>query len=159
MTTRRFPQPWSIEEVNDACFIVKDSAGQKLAYVYFEEEPGRRSAAKLFTKDEARRIAVNIAKLPELVGKRRAIVSASLVIEPQAPPLSLSLFRCGRVCPRSKRSGLCRQSLPLSFPQPAAAPGARFGRPLQTNGDGHLLVPNRTLPVMEQCSDMCGGLR
>jgi hypothetical protein len=23
-----------------ACFIVKDSAGLKLAYVYFEEEPG-----------------------------------------------------------------------------------------------------------------------
>jgi hypothetical protein len=38
---RRFPPPWSVEET-EACFIVKDSGGQKLAYVYFEDEPGRR---------------------------------------------------------------------------------------------------------------------
>ena len=63
---RRFPPPWTVEEL-DACFIVKDDAGQKLAYVYFEEEPGRRAATKLMTRDEARRIAVNLARLPELL--------------------------------------------------------------------------------------------
>jgi len=46
MTQRRFPPPWLIAEL-EACFVVIDGAGQKLAYVYFEEEPGRRSAARL----------------------------------------------------------------------------------------------------------------
>jgi hypothetical protein len=60
VTARRFPPPWSVEE-QAACFVVRDHAGQALAYVYFEDEPGRRSAAKLLTRDEARRIAANIA--------------------------------------------------------------------------------------------------
>jgi hypothetical protein len=40
-TNRRFPPLWTIEEL-DACFIVKDSSGQKLGYFYFEEEPSQR---------------------------------------------------------------------------------------------------------------------
>ena len=63
---RRFPPPWIAEET-DACFIVRDANGQALACVYFEGEPGRRSAAHLLTRDEARRIAANIANLRELL--------------------------------------------------------------------------------------------
>jgi hypothetical protein len=66
VTTLRFPPPWTIEE-QAACFVVRDHNGQALAYIYFEDEPGRRSSAKLLTKDEARRIAVNMAKLPQLL--------------------------------------------------------------------------------------------
>ena len=66
MTGRRFPPPWTVEETAP-CFYVRDASGQALAVVYCEDEPGRRAAAKLLTRDEARRIAANIAKLPELV--------------------------------------------------------------------------------------------
>ena len=39
LPARRFPPPRSVEEL-DACFVVIDSARQKQAYVYFEDEPG-----------------------------------------------------------------------------------------------------------------------
>ena len=64
---RRFSPPWTFEESNNACFIVRDANRFAVAYVYFESEPGRRTAASLMTKDQARRIAAGIAKLPELL--------------------------------------------------------------------------------------------
>ena len=67
---RRFPPPWTLDEHNDACFIVRDATRQALAYFYFEHEPGQRSAAKLVSKDEARRMAANFAKPPELVRRK-----------------------------------------------------------------------------------------
>ena len=69
MAERRFPPPWSAAEVTPNCFIVRDANSQVLSYIYYENDPGRRSAAKLLSKDEARRIAANFAKLPSLVNK------------------------------------------------------------------------------------------
>ena len=53
---RRFPAPWSAE-VQPNYYVVRDADGQQIAYVYYSNDPDRRAAAKLLTKDEARRIA------------------------------------------------------------------------------------------------------
>jgi hypothetical protein len=47
--------------------IVRNANGHALTYVYFEDEPGGRSAAHPMTRDEARRIAAVFAKLPKLL--------------------------------------------------------------------------------------------
>jgi hypothetical protein len=60
MPDRRFPSPWSPEEHSDY-FVVRDHNGQELAYIYYETSLRPEVSRKLLTKDEARRIAVNIA--------------------------------------------------------------------------------------------------
>jgi hypothetical protein len=69
--SRRFPPPWRAEEHEGGeSFIIRDANGQALAYVYFEDETVRQMSMKRLSRDEARRIAANIAKLPVLLRQK-----------------------------------------------------------------------------------------
>jgi hypothetical protein len=66
MTARRFPPPWTVEDIG-GYFAVKASNGRPLILIYYGDGIGRRSLAKLLSRDAARWIAVRIAKLPKLL--------------------------------------------------------------------------------------------
>jgi hypothetical protein len=68
-SSRRFPPPWKVEQIPGGYKVV-DATGQSLAYVYARETKAEADTANVLTMDEARRIAANIAKLPEFLNDR-----------------------------------------------------------------------------------------
>jgi len=67
--TRRFPPPWRPDKIPGG-YVVRDANGQALAYIYSRDTEDEALQAKVLTKDEARRIAINIARLPQLLGRQ-----------------------------------------------------------------------------------------
>jgi hypothetical protein len=65
---RRFPAPWRADKLPGG-YVVRDANGQALAYIYSRDNVTEALQAKMLTKDEARRIAINIVRLPELLGR------------------------------------------------------------------------------------------
>jgi hypothetical protein len=63
MPNRRFPAPWRADKMPGG-YVVRDANGQALVYLYSRDSEAEAMQAKVLTADEARRIAINVAKLP-----------------------------------------------------------------------------------------------
>jgi hypothetical protein len=68
-SAHRLPPPWKAEKIAGG-YVVRDANGQAIAYVYSRATETDAMQAKVLTEDEARRVAINIARLPELVGRK-----------------------------------------------------------------------------------------
>ncbi len=68
--SRRFPPPWTVHRNGDAYWI-EDAGGQRFAYCYYRDAQSIGSGRSYLTEDQARRIASNVAKLPELIARQR----------------------------------------------------------------------------------------
>jgi hypothetical protein len=120
--SRRFPPPWSIEERTES-FIVKDANGHTLTYLYFEDEPQRQISMKRLSRDEARRIAVNIVKLPELL---RATQKLQGNIAAVVQAISTGRFRVQYQALRDAQRVLAAH-LEAEYPDDRATINALFG--------------------------------
>ena len=69
---RHFMRPWKVIE-HDESYEVQDAVGLQLASVYFENGTIRQSSTRRLSKDEARRVAAQIARLPTLLRIEKGI--------------------------------------------------------------------------------------
>jgi hypothetical protein len=63
---RRYPSPWRIEE-NTEAYVVVDDNGQRLAFVYFEDESVGQSTMKRIGKGDAYQLARAISRIPRML--------------------------------------------------------------------------------------------
>lgn len=68
---RRFPPPWTVHS-GEGSFWVEDAEGKRFAYCYVRDRTfiGSGNESHL-TRDEARRLVSNFAKLPTLLSQAK----------------------------------------------------------------------------------------
>jgi hypothetical protein len=67
----RFPVPWWIVEISNG-FVVNDAAGHQLGVFYGRAGPNTAGHTGYLTMDEARDLAIDFARLPELLKRNSA---------------------------------------------------------------------------------------
>jgi hypothetical protein len=67
--TTRFPAPWRIVEIPNG-FAVDDASGQQLGIFYGRADPNAAGHTGFLTMEEARQMAVDFARLPELLKRK-----------------------------------------------------------------------------------------
>jgi hypothetical protein len=68
--TTRFPAPWRIVEIPNG-FAVDDASGQQLGVFYGRADPNTAGHTGFLTIEEARQMAVDFARLPDLLEPER----------------------------------------------------------------------------------------
>ena len=63
---KSFRQPWKLVE-HEGSFTITDAGNTVLATTYHEGEPGRRTIMRRLCREDARRLALQVVKLPELL--------------------------------------------------------------------------------------------
>ena len=64
--SKPFRQPWKLVE-HEESFRILDAGNTVLATIYHEDEPGRRTTMRRLSREDARRFASQVVKLPELL--------------------------------------------------------------------------------------------
>ena len=84
MTPRGFPPPWRADRIPGG-YVVRDANCQALVYLYSRDSEAEAMQAKVLTKDEARRIAVNVPACRNCWGRRIESANAAAMTDPRSP--------------------------------------------------------------------------
>jgi hypothetical protein len=76
---RCFPPPWHAEQIPGG-YIVRDATGRAFSRVYGQDKPIEIDGVpRALSLDEAREMALSIAKLPEILMDREDGIQATLL--------------------------------------------------------------------------------